>query len=805
MLDSAALQRLIRAAPGMFVLLRPDDAYTIVAASGDYLRTSHSAEAILGRPLFDVFPDNPAVDDPEGSGSLRASLARVVATGQRDEMPVVRYDVRRPAAEGGGFEERYWFAVNIPVLADDGRIEFIVHRVEEATAKANRKAVEILESVTEGFFTLDRQWCFDYVNTEAHRILGVEPGALARRVIWEVYPGLEDTPFWHCYHQTMTTRAKTSFTAYYANQDRWYEVTVFPAPEGISVYFRNVTARKLLEAQREALADLSQRLANAHDAAQAGYEGAIVLGAALRASRVGYGTIDHDSGHLFVDRDWCREGVASLSGVTPLTAYGTFIDSLRRNEFIVIQDVRADPRTSGAAAALEARHARSFVNVPVLERGRLVAVLFVNDDKPRDWTPDELGFIQEAAARTRTAFERASTEAVLRASEERYRQLNAELAEANRMKDEFLATLAHELRNPLAPIRNALKIQGMAAHDPATIAKTRELMERQVVHMVRLIDDLLDLSRLSRGLIDLKVERVSLSPAMALAIDASRPFVEQSSHELAVNLPGEDLVVSADPVRITQIITNLLNNAAKFTPAGGKLGLSLERDGACAVIRVRDNGIGLRADMLERVFNMFEQVDRSYAQVTGGLGIGLTLVKRLVEMQGGSVRAHSAGLAAGSEFVVRLPLAATVGHDADQQKREAVACQPEVARRILVADDNEDAATSLAMFLEMSGHETRVVTDGARAVAVAEEFRPQVAILDIAMPLMDGLEAARAIRAFPWGGDVLLLALSGFGHESDKARSKEAGFDEHLVKPLDLGRIDGIIGVKPGDRSASSR
>ena len=803
MLDSAALQRLIRATPGMFVLLRPDDACTIVAASGDYLRTSHSDESILGRPLFDVFPDNPAVDDPEGSRSLRASLARVVATGRRDEMPVVRYDVRRPAAEGGGFEERYWFAVNIPVLADDGRTEFIVHRVEEATAKASRKAVEILESITEGFFTLDRQWCFDYVNAEAHRILGVEPGALARRVIWEVYPGLEDTPFWHSYHQTMDARVKTSFTAYYANQDRWYEVTVFPAPEGISVYFRNVTASKLLEAQREALADLSQRLANAHDAAQAGYEGAVVIGAALRASRVGYGTIDHDSGHLFVDRDWCREGVESLSGVTPLTAYGTFIDSLRRNEFIVIGDVRADPRTSGAAAALEARHARSFVNVPVLERGRLVAVLFVNDDKPRDWTPDELGFIREAAARTRTAFERASTEAVLRASEERYRQLNAELAEANRMKDEFLATLAHELRNPLAPIRNALKIQGMAAHDPAMIAKTRELMERQVVHMVRLIDDLLDLSRLSRGLIDLKVERVSLSPAMALAIDASRPFIEQSSHELAVNLPGEDLVVSADPVRITQIITNLLNNAAKFTPAGGKLGLSLERDGASAVIRVRDNGIGLRADMLERVFNMCEQVDRTYAQVTGGLGIGLTLVKRLVEIQGGSVRAHSAGLTAGSEFVVRLPLAATTGHAADQQKRDAVAGRPEVARRVLVADDNEDAATSLAMFLEMSGHETRVVTDGAQAVAVAEAFRPQVAILDIAMPLMDGLEAARAIRAFPWGGDVLLLALSGFGHESDKARSKDAGFDEHLVKPLDLGRIDGIIGVKPGDRPAS--
>ena len=793
MLDSTDLQRFFRAMPGSAVVLRPDADYTILAATEDYLQTSHTDESILGRPLFEVFPDNPATE-PAGSISLRASLAQVIATRAAHRMPVVRYDVRQPASQGGAFEERYWSPVNIPVLAADGSLDYIVHRVEEATVKSNRSAVEILESITEGFFTLDRNWCFGDVNAEAHRILGVELGALARRVIWDVYPGLEGTPFWDCYHQTMDERTKTSFTAYYANQARWYEVTVFPAPEGVSVYFRNVTDRKLQEIQRDALVDLSGRLGSAEDAAQAGFDGAVVLGIALGVSRVGYGTVDHDSGQLYVDRDWTRPGVESLAGVTPLTAYGSFIDSLRKGESIAIDDVRLDPRTSAASDALEAKHARSFVNVPVVEQGRLVAVLFVNDDKVRRWTPDEVRFIQEAAARTRTAVERANAERVLRANEERHRRLNEELSDAGRMKDEFLATLAHELRNPLAPIRNALKVQSLAAGDAAVIARTRELMERQVAQMVRLIDDLLDLSRLSRGLIELKIERLSLASAVGLAIEASRPAIEHSGHELAVSLPGEDLVVSADPVRVVQIITNLLNNSAKFTPGPGKLSVMLEREGDFALVRVRDNGIGLRADMLERVFNMFEQVDRSYAQVSGGLGIDLTLVRQLVEAQGGSVRAASEGLGMGSEFTFRLPLASTHAKPASQDS-EAPIAQGAAARRILVADDNEDAAESLALLLQLAGHDTRVAGDGAQALAIAESFQPHVALLDIAMPIVDGLEAARALRARPSGEGLLLLALSGFGQESDRRRSMAAGFDAHLVKPVDPTALEKLIGA----------
>ena len=368
MLDAPSLQRLIRITPGLCIVLRPDVDFTILAASEGYLQTSHTDESIFGRPLFEVFPDNPEID-PVCSRTLRASLARVLATHQLDRMPVVRYDVRRPQAEGGDFEERYWSPTNVPMLAEDGSLEAILHRVEEATVKSQRSAVEILESITEGFFTLDRQWRFGYVNAEAHRILGVEPGALAGREIWSACPGLEGTPFWDCYHQTMDERVKTSFTAWYANQARWYEVTVFPAPEGVSVYFRNATERKLQEARLAAMAELAQRLGDAADASDAAYYGAVLLGDTLGASRVGYGTVDHDSGNLTVERDWVREGVGSAAGVTPLLAYGSFIDSLRRGEFIAISDVRLDERTAPAAEALEARHARSFANVPVLEQG----------------------------------------------------------------------------------------------------------------------------------------------------------------------------------------------------------------------------------------------------------------------------------------------------------------------------------------------------------------------------------------------------------------------------------------------------
>ncbi|MFL5307282.1 MAG: ATP-binding protein [Polyangia bacterium] len=392
--------------------------------------------------------------------------------------------------------------------------------------------------------------------------------------------------------------------------------------------------------------------------------------------------------------------------------------------------------------------------------------------------------------------ERAEADAALRASEMRFRELAAELAEANRLKDEFVATLAHELRNPLAPIRNALSlIKRSPSGEVAT--RARDVIERQVDQMVRLIDDLLDLSRVSRGLVELRRARLPLAEVLRGAVETSRPLLDQHGHELTVTLPPEKLTVDADPTRLVQIVANLLNNAAKFTARGGRIELGLAREGADgAVIWVRDNGVGIPHEMLERVFDLFTQVDRSHAQVGGGLGIGLTLVRRLVDMHGGRIEAHSGGPGTGSEFRVHLPLAPAAAEHADVSPAPPSA-EPAVRRRILVADDNVDAAESLAMILELLGHETRTAHDGAQALEIARAFHPDAMVVDIAMPKLNGHELARYVRAEPWGREILLIASSGWGQDESKQDSLAAGFDHHLVKPVEIGTLERLLQVPP--------
>jgi PAS domain S-box-containing protein len=374
------------------------------------------------------------------------------------------------------------------------------------------------------------------------------------------------------------------------------------------------------------------------------------------------------------------------------------------------------------------------------------------------------------------------------------------LHEADRRKDEFLATLAHELRNPLAPLRNGLQVMALAKHDAEVVERARAMMERQLQQMVRLIDDLLDLSRISRGKVELRRERVELAAVIANAVETSRPLIEQSGHLLTVDLPVGPLTIDADLVRLSQVIANLLNNAAKYTERGGRIGLSVQRDPAAAgevSLHVTDNGVGIPAAMLPQVFQMFTQVDRSLEKARGGLGIGLNLVKRLVEMHGGTVEARSGGRGQGSEFIVRLPLAEPMEStgegaapaDAAGDWEGLTGVRP---RRVLVTDDNVDAATSLAMMLELMGNEIRVAHNGLEAIAAAEDFRPDVILLDIGMPRLNGYDACRRIREQPWGRGAFIVALTGWGQEEDKRRSREAGFDHHLVKPVDpalLGRL----------------
>ena len=356
------------------------------------------------------------------------------------------------------------------------------------------------------------------------------------------------------------------------------------------------------------------------------------------------------------------------------------------------------------------------------------------------------------------------------------------LKAADRAKNEFLATLAHELRNPLGPLRNAAQILHLDGAFSPNLRWALEVIDRQMQQMTRLIDDLLDISRITVNKLELRKSTVELGEIVEAAVESSQPLLESCGHTLRVTVEPR-VFVDGDLTRLAQVVSNLLNNAARYMERGGRVWLTAERQSVDAVISVRDEGIGLPADMLTQIFEIFEQVDRSLSRSRGGLGIGLTLVKRIVEMHGGTVAAFSDGAGKGSEFVVRLPARAAEATPSRESGSGRADAAP--VSRVLVVDDNEDAAASLGMLLEMAGHEVRAAHDGEEALTAAEDFRPDVAFLDIGLPRMNGYEVAERIRGQAWGKDMVLIALTGWGQDSDRLRSKEAGFDRHLVKPVD--------------------
>ncbi|HUQ27280.1 MAG TPA: ATP-binding protein [Usitatibacter sp.] len=367
-----------------------------------------------------------------------------------------------------------------------------------------------------------------------------------------------------------------------------------------------------------------------------------------------------------------------------------------------------------------------------------------------------------------------------------------DLREADRRKDEFLATLAHELRNPLAPIRNSLHIFRMKGiRDPA-VERVTKMMERQVAHMVRMVDDLLEVSRISRGKIELRKELVDLASVLRNAVDTSIPLVEKGKHKLSIDVPNEPIMLDADPVRLAQVFANLLNNAAKYTPEGGEIKVTVRVEEGMAHVCVKDNGEGIPHAMLQRVFNMFTQVSTG-TRAQGGLGIGLTLAKTLVHLHGGTIQAASEGAGKGCEFTVRLPLAEYTAMPA-QPARDSTVVGP--LRRVLVVDDNHDAADSLGMLLQFLGADVKVVHDGPAALEAIKSFKPAVVLLDLGMPGMNGLEVARRMREDPSARAITLVALTGWGQREDRRRTSEAGFDYHLVKPADVGTLQSILSPK---------
>lgn len=409
--------------------------------------------------------------------------------------------------------------------------------------------------------------------------------------------------------------------------------------------------------------------------------------------------------------------------------------------------------------------------LPLQARGRTFAVLTLSyATSGRNFTPDDVSVAVAYASRCATALDNAV--------------LYNELQLADHQKNEFLSMLAHELRNPLAPIRNAAQLLGLRASDEPDLQWIREVIERQVVQMVRLVDDLLDVSRITRGKVRLQREPVELTTIVALAAETSKPLIDTHQHQFAISLPTYPVWIHGDLARLAQVLTNLLNNAAKYTEDGGQIWLTARHEGDHAIISVRDTGIGIPANMLSAVFELFTQVNRTLDRSQGGLGIGLTLVRQLVEMHGGTVTAHSDGPGSGSEFTLTLPTLQELPSRNNDNINDSLS--EELATKILVVDDNVDSADTLARLLRLAGHRVQVAYDGPAGLAAAHSFEPAVILLDIGLPGMDGYEVAAKLRQNESTRDALLIAVTGYGQQRDETQSLESGFNYHLTKPIDL-------------------
>jgi signal transduction histidine kinase/ActR/RegA family two-component response regulator len=458
----------------------------------------------------------------------------------------------------------------------------------------------------------------------------------------------------------------------------------------------------------------------------------------------------------------------------------------RRPELIshVMAPVAGDGPVDDRLLALREFGLRSFIAVPLFSREAFVGTLAMGTSSSgRSYQSSDLVMATELGRRVSIAIENANLYFTIR--------------QAARRKDEFLATLAHELRNPLAPLRNSLQIMRVVADKDESVEQALGIMERQIAQLRRLVDDLLDVSRIDTGKIELRRQPVLLATVVNDALEAVRDSIE-ASHELTVALPPHDIFLYADPARIAQVITNLLDNAAKYTPPGGRIALTAETSGDEIVIAVNDTGIGIAADQLEKIFDIFVQLDNSIERPYGGLGIGLTLVKRLIEMHGGRISAHSDGAGQGSSFVLRLRMA-TDRDEAFAAPMPGMVVNTTIGKqRIIVVDDNRDSASSFGALLKLMGHDVHIVNDGREALQALADYRPEIMFLDIGMPGMNGYEVVRHIRNDERNKNMLVVALTGYGTTQDVRCSKQAGFDMHIIKPIDIGELNQILSEAKG-------
>ncbi len=783
------LAEVFRHAPSFMGVLR-GPGHVFELANDQYLRLVGGRE-VVGRTVADALPE--VVD--QGFIDL---LDRVYRTGE----PYVGTGARVVLEPGGGrpAEERHLDFVYQPLRDADGAVAGILvqgvdlterKRVEQALRERDERLQVFLGAATDYAVVIS-----DAAGRVVEWLGGAEAitGYPAAEAVGRE-SGLLFTPEDRAAgvpEQEMATAAREGR----AEDKRWHQKgdgdqfyadgVMVPlrgengALRGFGKVFRDATARKRAEDGVRFLADASASLAELVD-----YESTLRRIANIAVNGFADWCVvdvleEGRRRRLAVTRAEPVEMAAARAMDAP--ADGVIPHVLRTGEPEVVPDLAAvDPVTAPQGAERVARlrglGVRSFLCVPLQSRSRVIGgMTFLSHSARRRFGPEELRVAQDLAGRVTAAIENA--------------KLYRDLQEQDRRKDEFLATLAHELRNPLAPVRNGVQILRATLPADERTARALTMMDRQLGHMVHLVDDLMDVARVSSGKVVLRKELVELGAVVDAAVEATRQAVEAGGHELSVDLPDEPMAFDADRTRLVQVLSNLLSNAAKYTPHGGRITLSAARADGNAVVRVVDTGVGIASEMLPKVFEMFAQVGTSLERSQGGLGIGLTLVKRLVEMHGGMVSAESAGAGSGSTFTVRLPLAENAG-------RVAEPAQPHGAAKrrlaVLVVDDNVDAAESLSMLLEMQGHEVRTAHDGPDALRVLGAYRPDLILLDIGLPGMTGYEVARRIRESSALRGVTLAALTGWGQEEDRRRSREAGFDHHLTKPADPAEVEKIL------------
>lgn len=693
------------------------------------------------------------------------------------------------------------------------RDEEQARRLSDANRAEKEWLAAVLDSMTEEVYFTDRQRRYTYANPAALRefghasVTGIEVDRIVRplevlRADGSPRP-FEEAPPLRALRGEVIRDEEQIVRIPRTGEWRYRRVSAAPVRDGTGEIIGSVSVVRDTTEERRALDQLRERAARSAallklgDAFQAAREptelasaATRMLGEALGASRSEYFTVESDGESSGLQASWgsderlpAHRGTETFVRITHL---------LRPHHAMVCNDIMENPATEVAAPALLELGFAAFVAIGMYAGPRLAAVLCVSQARPRRWSDEEVAFVRDVAERLRLAVEHRKSEQALRIREQ-------QLVEADRRKDEFLAVLAHELRNPLVPIRTGIDLLKDGQLRPELINTLQPRMQRQVHHMVRLIDDLLDVSRITSGKIQLHRQRVTLRSIIESAIESNQTAIASGKLTLSVNLHQPNLILSVDPTRFAQVVSNLLQNAAKFTPPGGHIrvdtGLEVAATTQRLTVSVTDTGAGIPAEFLPRVFDLFAQAHSSGTQT--GLGIGLTLAHRLVELHGGSIEAHSDGDGRGSQFIVRLPQPEETRPELPGQ-HAAAAPLPRI--RVLVIDDNQDAADVMAMLIDQLGGHSQATYDGASAIEAARTFHPQVVLLDLGMPGMNGYETCRRLRS-EFGADIAIAALSGWGQEQDKARTAQAGFDAHLVKPAAPDELQRVLLSLAPDRN----